>query len=242
MLLLLAGTIIYIFSSFNNKKQKLIRDKQKLQREFDEELIKSKIEMQEATIKHISWELHDNIGQILSVARLNLYRYQDEQDQPSESITETNDLIMNAINDVRNLSHSLSWEYSLKEGLLKALEIEFSRIEKLNIKTSIRTLGDPFIIAEDKEVLLFRILQEFINNSLKHSKCTMITCEIKFSLSNMYVTITDNGKGIAEEDSKGFGMQTMNHRMALLKGELSITNATPNGTQLILKFNNGTEH
>lgn len=95
---------------------------------YRKEITKTKIEIKEQTLKNISWEIHDNIGQILST--LNLYSYKVLEDSPDElkpKVEELQDLIQTAITEVRSLSKALNTDYIKNVGLIKSLELELAR-------------------------------------------------------------------------------------------------------------------
>lgn len=138
--------------------------------------MESKLEIQEQTLKTISQEVHDNIGQVLSLAKLNINTMAEATPEAlTEKINDSRLLITKAIQDLRDLSKSLNTDYISEMGLLKAIEYEVDLIQKtvlLNIKLIIK--GETYRLDPHTELIVFRIVQEALHNVLKHAQATLV--------------------------------------------------------------------
>ncbi len=205
---------------------------------FKEELLHTQIEIQENTLKNISQEIHDNIGQTLSLARLTLNMMDMEKEASFEQIYHSQELVGKAIQDLRSLSKTLHTDSILAAGLLKAIEFELGLLEKTGaFKTSFTLHGVTSAIDPQKELILFRIIQEAINNIIKHARATQVHVAARFENAVLLLTIQDNGKGIelsniSSEMTSGSGIQNMKNRVVLLGGEFSVKSTLNQGTQI----------
>jgi len=205
---------------------------------YQKEITKTKIEIKEQTLKNISWEIHDNIGQILST--LNLYSYKVLEDSPTElkpKVEELQDLIQTAITEVRSLSKALNTEYIKNVGLIKSLELELARFERLKfMDTQLTVEGTPFIISDDKELVLLRIIQEFFSNSLKHARATKMEIDFIFKGRDLTITVKDNGVGYDSTAVLGTGIINMRNRAKLIGAFLNLESEIKKGTRLEIKY------
>jgi signal transduction histidine kinase len=240
IVLLLGITLIFLFLFIQNKKRKHIEDKQKTQKKYAKELANSQNEIREKALENISWEIHDNVGQLLSVAKLQLNRLETQIPKKNmESLHEVTHLVSKSLHDLRALSKSLNPVSIKKIGLLKAVEIELDRYNRLNfVKAQLNIINEPFRLDKEKETILFRIVQEIIHNSIKHAKGSKLDVTIMYNTDNVEITITDDGIGFdADQDSenKGIGLYNMKGRAELIKAEFSLTSIQNKGTTGYLK-------
>ena len=207
---------------------------QKRRSQYQKEIAKTRIEIKEQTLKNISWEIHDNVGQILST--LNLYSFKIHDAAPAElkpNVEELQDLIQTAITEVRSLSKALNTDYIKNVGLIKSTELELARFNRLNfLETKLEIIGNPFSISDDKELILLRILQEFFSNSLKHARATKIWVEFAFKGKELIIRASDNGVGYELSEIKGTGILNMKNRAKLIGAFLKLESGLNKGTQL----------
>src|ERR1700748_2596193 len=124
--------LLYIYI-YNKRKKKLIEEKEHLKSTFQKELLKTQIEVQEQTLTNVSREIHDNITQVLSFVKLNLGMIDGADQKTQEKIIENRELVAQTINDLRNLSKSMSFEHIAQLGLVRTLEKEVERINNSGI-------------------------------------------------------------------------------------------------------------
>jgi len=195
VLLVLLITVIMLFTYFQKKKLKFILDKQEAERKYLEELSKSQLETQEQTLKNIGWELHDNVGQLLSVANMQLNVMSSEVPEDTQKrFEDTRDVINKSLKEVRALSKSLNSDVIQNIGLEKALENEIERFNRLKfLKSKLTINGEAYKINSKDEIIIFRIVQEFLSNSIKHSKAKNLNVEISYLPEIMKIKVTDDG-------------------------------------------------
>ena len=238
ILVIIAVFFLLMLIYFNNKKIQNIREKEKLKKEFDQALLQTQLEVQEQTMKHIAQEIHDNIGGTLTLAKLNLNTIRNEQlNGAAEKVGNTKELLTKAIADLRTLSKTLHSEAILSIGITKALEMELATIEKAaNIKTSLLISGNYLAVDPQKELILFRTVQEALNNAVKHAGATHIQIHLHYTENGLVLQIEDDGQGfdqlaIEKDPDRGSGLRNMQNRTKLIGGDLSIMEAHP-GTQI----------
>ena len=195
-----AFIIVYIFI-YNRRKKKHIEEKEHLRTTFRQELLKTQIEVQEQTLTNISREIHDNITQVLSFVKLNLGMIDSVDEHAKNKIAENRELIAQTINDLRNLSKSLSFEHIARLGLLKTMEIEAERINNSGLITvNLAVSGDAYPLGEQRELVLYRIFQETLNNTLKHAEAKHFKISLQYSEEIFNLTLEDDGRGFSADD------------------------------------------
>ena len=237
--ILLIVVIIVIFSIFQRRKEKFLLDKRADEIRFEEEIIKSQLETQEQTLQNISWELHDNVGQLLSVAKMQLNMLEPEVANGQKSILdETSEIIGKSLQEIRTLSKLLNPEIVRNMGLKEALELEMQRFNRLKfLKAELKTIGTEVDIDKKDEIILFRILQEFLSNSIKHAKATKLEVTLSFTPENLIITAQDFGVGFDKETiENGSGLINMKSRAKLIDSGFSLTSEKDAGVSLILTY------
>lgn len=233
--------VIYI-SKYSRRKKKHIEEKTQMKAAFESELLKTRFEIQEQTLNHISREIHDNITQVLSFVKLNLALTGKltEQDK-SDKIKESRELIAQTIHDLRDLSKSLSFEHISAKGLIKTIELEAERLNKSGIiAVSFSVGGDVYSLGEQPELLLFRIFQESVNNTLKHANAKHLIISLQYSDQMFNLTVADDGDGFSTdvfEDKRGLGLKNIETRAALIGGTVSINSTPGNGCSIAVSLN-----
>lgn len=240
VLLILCGLIIVFFVVFQKRKNKLLLDKIKQQQAFEEELSNTQIEIQEQTLKNIGQELHDNIGQLLSVANMQLSILNTQvSDDIKESFTETKNVVKESLGEVRALSKSLNSEVIVNRGFIQSIQNEVDRLNKLQlIKATIMIEGNESYFKENKDsIILFRILQEFFSNTLKYAKAKLLLIKLNYSKEYLNISVSDDGIGFdVNVVEKGSGLINMKSRAELIGVEYMLTSNKEKGTKLKLKY------
>ena len=226
LILALVVFITMIIYRYQQKQNAYFKDIEALKTSHQNTLLQSQLEIQEQTFQNISREIHDNIGQKLTLAKLHLNTLNHAD--TGKTILQVNDsvtMISEAINDLSDLSRSMSSEILLNNGLIKALEFEAGQlIKSAKYKISFSTTGNPIFMDANTELVLFRIVQEALNNIIKHSDATAIDIELHYNCTFLTMTINDNGKGFnAYENRFGTGLLNMKKRADMLNGNLTIS-------------------
>ena len=243
--LLLFFAFIFVFAVFQSQKKQLKNrfEKNQMQKIFEASILKAQIEVQNETLHNVGQELHDNIGQLLTVARISMNMLEDDADLPSpfkNKIQETSDIINQSILEVRLLTKSLDGSFVKNFGLLESIRNEVTRVNKTKrFLVSLQIDGDPFSLEFKKEIVLFRVLQESLNNAIKHSGARHIDFIFEFGLAELSVTVKDDGKGFKPEDvlqrnitDSGAGLKNIVERVKLIGGTIAFTSSQGKGTAI----------
>ena len=239
VILVLVIAVVLFFSFFQQKKTAFLIEKRETQKRFEEEINKSKLEIQEQALKNISWEIHDNIGQLLSVAKMQLNIVQmSVPEEQKNKIQETGSIVGKSLEELRGLAKSLNPETIKSKGLLESLELEMARFNRLNvIDASIQIKGTTYSLSNEKEIILFRILQEFCNNTLKYAKASSLKIYLNYNDNNLEITAQDNGIGFDINDTSkqlGIGLLNIKSRGKLIGAKIDLKSEENVGTKLYI--------
>jgi signal transduction histidine kinase len=239
--MVMVSFIIIILFSLHNKQKGFTHDLLEAKANYDREKYKAQLEIKEQTSQEISREIHDNVGQILSLAKLGLGTLDlDRKEESKNSIAEISDIIEKALDDLRHLSRTLNAEVITKGGLKKSIEMQVGYIQrggKFNINFNVS--GEPIFLLETKEIILFRIIQEAVNNIIRHATATDICISLFYEKNFLKLKIQDNGKGFSlgeqsDEPKSINGIYNMRHRAKLIEAEFEIDSKPGKGTSIIV--------
>lgn len=235
--LLIAVGIISLVMVYRRKQVEYIHEQNRMKAAFEKELLEAQLEIQEQTMRHLAQEIHDNVGGTLTLAKLNLNTIRETQvNGAGEKLGNAKELVTKAIADLRTLSKTMHNEAVLSAGIQNAIEMALKQIEKTGVAgTSLSVTGTPFPIDQQKELILFRTIQEALNNAIKHAGAAKIRVELAFTPQNLEVIIQDDGKGfdpvsIENDPERGSGLRNMKNRTKLIGGHLFIDGR--NGTKI----------
>lgn len=242
IILLLTGLIVLSLFINQKRKYRFRQEKFEMKNNFDRELLRSHLEIQSQAFESISRELHDNVGTLISIAMVHI-RSQASGIPANEQqkLTEADSLLNEAMDALRDISRSINPENINRLGWQKSFIAELDRIRKTNLFIVHYTeQGDPFSIELQKQIIIFRILQETLNNIVKHSDGANININICFSNPDVIITIKDDGKGFQEQLSglpdQGSGLKNMRARAAMLPAVLNIESIVETGTVVTLSY------
>ncbi|HYO22399.1 MAG TPA: ATP-binding protein [Flavisolibacter sp.] len=227
--LLIAIGIISLVMVYRRKQVEYIHEQNRMKAAFEKELLEAQLEIQEQTMKHLSQEIHDNIGGTLTLAKLNLNTIPKERlDGAGEKVEAAAEMVTKAIADLRILSKTMHAEAVLSAGLQKAIEMELKLIDKAGmVNTSFTVSGTPVAIDPQKELILFRTVQEALNNAIKHAGASRIDIVLVYKPNTLELILHDDGKGfdlavIEKDPERGSGLRNMTNRTKLIGGDLMI--------------------
>jgi signal transduction histidine kinase len=224
-IVLSSGFVLFIIR-FKMKQGLHFLEKKKMSEEFSMQLMQSQIEVQETTMSMLGQELHDNICQQISSTKLIAAYAIRRPEEAQKMLVEIEGHLGKTIDDIRLLTKSMDKEWLEKFNLIANLVTEVNRInasQMLNIR--LRTLSRLFL-ETDKQLMLFRIIQEALQNAIRHAGASQIEIIINTDNVNINTLITDNGRGFTVDDrTTGLGMRNMKHRTDLLKGNITWTSA-----------------
>jgi signal transduction histidine kinase len=227
-------TLVY----YQNKKKRMRQDKEDLEKAYQQTILQSQIEIQEQTLRTISQEIHDNIGQVLSLVSLNVSTL------PTEDLEKrkfTRSLVSKAINDLRDLSKSLNPERIQIISFEDAIEHELKMMEKSgNFTTSFTVENKIHELPPEKKIILFRMIQEVFNNIIKHAKATSIDIIFSQQQDENTITIKDNGLGFVTDENtfNGIGLSNIKKRAEMIPATFEISSILKQGTIIKLTLNN----
>lgn len=240
LLLILITFFIILFVFFYQKRYYLYKkETQLLQSQFSETLLQSQIEIQEQTLQHISRELHDNLGQVASLIKINLHTIDLSNEKKAiDKIDFTRELTRQMINDIKALSVSLNSDRIEKNGLSSAIETEVERLNKTGTLTANYVIENDFPkLPDDKALILYRMVQEILNNAVKHSQAKQITISVNVNENIFILAISDNGVGFNVEekkDSGGAGLQNLSSRANRINAQLQTESSPETGTRITI--------
>ncbi|MEO8146075.1 MAG: ATP-binding protein [Bacteroidia bacterium] len=212
----------------------------KSMRQKQEELFKATLQAQEKERGRIAEDLHDDIGPRLSALKLSvdMLRHDFTSEERNTIIDETTEILDYVIKDIRIIVRNLAARYIGEKGIYQQLNEFRKQIENaasVKIEMEIEILKNP--LDNDFAVNLYRIIQELINNSIKHSGCTRIDIICETGENNLNLIYKDNGKGFSEESvSKGLGLDNITTRVKLYKGHCELVTAQNEGTRYNISF------
>lgn len=233
LVVVLASFIVFFIVSFRRKQILHLKEKEQMQLAFERDAAKARLEIVENTMKRISQEVHDNIGQLLTLAKLQYGSA--TRDNFEEHFTTGNNLVSRAIHDLRNLARSLNGNYILENGLVNSIRRECEVIsESGEIRASFFLQGEHPELNPNEEVILFRCVQEALNNAVKHSGCDAVQVRMHYGVQGLRVVVEDNGRGLETGARDGVGMKSLHERMTALKGEFILQSGSGAGTSVSL--------
>lgn len=240
VLIIITALVIVFFVVFQKRKNKLLLDQIKQQRAFEEEIAQAQTETQEQTLKNIGWELHDNIGQLLSFASMQLSILKMQvADDVKDKFKDTSEALKESLSEVRALSKTLNNEVVLNIGFEKSINNELNRLKKMKFTSAeLKIIGDKVEFDNKKhEIILFRILQEFLSNSVKYSEAKNLNITLDYQPERLTIIAKDDGKGFdINEVEKGSGLINMKSRAALINASLELNSKPNEGVQLVIDY------
>ncbi len=230
-----------VFSYLRNRRRRILYESERLvlMQQHKNELLNLKLLAQQQTMQHIGREIHDSVGQKLTLA--SLYSKQLELSKKLDVGNKLKDIgliIDESLAELRQLSKSLSNPDSFNDSLIKLVSDEAKRINSAGICfISIEEYGIDVVIPPYETNIFFRILQEFIQNSLKHADCRRIFIKTGLDGDELIISAFDDGKGFdTAVVSDGIGLQNMKRRAAQINANFQLTSIAGEGTILKLQW------
>lgn len=243
-LTLMVPFIILLGFMYRNRHIQHIKEKQLLVHNYQQEILRTQIEIQQQTLQTVSQEIHDNIGQVLSVIKIHLNTIEESPDPPShrEQIVKTNNLVSQVIEDLRNLAKGVNPDFVQQHGLAECISFELDRLQHTGLYTTALSIhGSPFSLDLAEEFILYRVVQENFSNIIRHAKAKEIRVELSYLADSFRCSIYDNGIGFvvaealqADAAQSGSGMRNMQRRVEMIGGRIQIKSIPNLGTQVDL--------
>lgn len=235
--LVLSGIIIFILYRYQKDNFKHKKEVIEMEKKFMEESLQSQLEIQEHTFNTISQEIHDNVGQILSLAKLQVSIIEQREIKDTVTLKDLKENIGQAMNDLRDIAKSLSSERIQLISLHDTVANEIQRINRTGLINVVMHIeGTEQQLQVQKKLILFRIIQESIQNIIKHAKASVVEILFNYAEAQLVITITDNGTGFdtsaALQQNGGLGLQNIISRAALIGGNANINSIIDKGTTI----------
>lgn len=232
--------IISFVRQYNIKKKEHIMMLQTQKEEHQQELLSTQLEIQKQTMQHIGREIHDNIGQKLTLASLYTQQlaYENKAPHINDNIENISSIINQSLSELRELSKSLTDDSIDKSNLEVLLKLECKKINDLKIcKVRFVNNSVSLEISYQMKSVLFRIVQEFLQNSIKHSNCKNVTVALSNTQDLLNLTVMDDGKGfdITTQKSTGIGLNNMKKRAEMIGGTFDLESSSK-GTKLLIEI------
>ena len=228
------GIALIVYSRILTKKNRELARKK---REIEEAFLKG----QTTERKRVATELHDNLGGLLSAAKLSLQILDPSQLDRNEREIYDNvvEMMVDACRQVRTLSHNMLPEDLEKEGLWMALERLVYKLNRAGTTQFTLQIGKdiPKRLSPETEFNLYLISFELCNNVLKHAQATKAYINLQRSGTRFMLSVSDNGKGILKlQTTEGMGLQNIKQRASDIKGTFSFENQPQGGTIFIINI------
>jgi two-component system NarL family sensor kinase len=244
--LLLVGFIVAMLFLYQRRQHRQERELAVLKDQYDNELLRSQLEIQESTFRVIAQELHDNIGQVLSVVKLSLSILPIQKNDPAfESVQSCREMLNKVIYDMADLTKSLHTDRIAQIGIKEAIKYELDNLRKTGLlEVEFFESGQENSMEEQKGIFLFRMFQEMLNNILKHSQATRVIVSVIYLIDNIFVLkVEDNGIGFnvskkqkQVSSSSGIGLKSLKNRARLIGADVLIESEPGKGTIITIKL------
>lgn len=235
LILLLTSLSAYLYY-----RRYRLRQKNRLQKEImhqQEIATRAVMEAEEGERQRIAKDLHDGVGQMMSAAKMNLSAFESEwkiaDPEQKNSLDKIISLVDESCREVRSVSHNMMPNVLLKKGLASAIGEFLEKIESRILKVHLHTEGLQDRIDSNVEIVLYRVIQECVNNVIKHAGATHLDISIIRDQDGISATIEDNGKGFDVSDEtkhEGMGLKNIRTRVEFLKGTVDFDSAPGKGT------------
>jgi hypothetical protein len=235
------GFLFVFIISYQKKVHSLQIEKAIIQANFNQTLLQSQLEIQEQTFNSISQEIHDNVGQILSLAKVQLNIIGEGETVNQELLTDAKENISKALTDLRDVAKGLSSDRIRVLGLDEAIQQEVTRINRAGILSiQFETNGQVRAIEDQKQLILYRVIQECIQNIIKHANANAVAVDFNYREHCLRIMVSDNGKGFNFQEEQlnhhGLGLMNLYKRMELIGGHVKIESVPGQGTKVHIKL------
>ena len=214
-----------------------------MQQKFESEMLQARVEVQDQTMQSIATELHDNVGQLLSLTTLTLNSVNlADEVKAKKKIENSLELVNKSIKELRDLAKLLHGEQLVENGIGHAIDQEISWLSKSGayaIKVN-NTLANSGHSSPDKDLIILRLLQEIINNIIKHAQATEIYIDAQLKTGTLSLIVQENGVGFNPDEIKarksGMGLNSIYKRIEMINGKLILNSAPGEGTSISIEI------
>ncbi|MES2003633.1 MAG: ATP-binding protein [Bacteroidota bacterium] len=237
ILLLITLFIVMLVMAYLKRDLKHLKEKETMEADFEKQLLQSQLETQEETLNKLSIEIHDNVGQLLNSTKLLIGLTQRALPESPETLVMADDTLAKAIQEVRSLSKALNKEWLQQFNFIENLEAEIARINAAKSLHIQLFRPATLTLKADQQTILFRIVQEILQNAIKHASAKNIEIKIKEDGKLLTIYIADDGTGFTESTViKSVGLLNIKHRTKLLGGTVQWQSSINNGTGVTIQL------
>ncbi|MBN1986241.1 MAG: sensor histidine kinase [Prolixibacteraceae bacterium] len=238
-MIILAVSVFFFFVAYQKRLLKKELELSRVKSEQQKEILRNTILAQEKERKRIARDLHDEVGAMLSVVKLNVGQIEKKADSEKYKLLagETKSYLDDVITQVRRISRDLLPPSLEKLGLSFAIQELANWVNKSGqIKADYWSSGETVRFDSKKELAVFRIVQELLNNTLKHAEASQISIKTKFSDSTLAIAVSDNGKGfnLNEKMETGLGLKNLESRSSVVNAKFKLKSNPGKGTTAII--------
>lgn len=239
LLVLLIGFLSFMLLWQRRRSNHFIQEREAARLKFNEQLLKTQLEIQQQTLNMVSMEIHDNVGQTLSLLKVQMNIMDQSEVLNRTLMSEAKESVSKAMNDLRFMAKSLSTERVVHSNILEMVSYEVQKIRHTGIMEVLQsTDGEERLMSAEIKLISFRIIQECLQNIIKHANATELKITFSFMEHHLIIIIKDNGRGFNKElqklDDEGSGLKNMIARAALIGGEAQINSVINKGTTVHL--------
>jgi signal transduction histidine kinase len=232
--------ILMTLLSFSYYRRNKLQQEKKLQEEVMKQQdmsTKAVIVAEENERKRIAADLHDGVGQMMSAAKMNLSAFENELNfkntEQKNSFDKIIDLVDESCKEIRSVSHQMMPNALLKSGLASAVKEFLDKLDNRILKVNLYTEGLNERLDSNIETVLYRVIQECVNNVIKHSGANALDISLIKDKDGIAATIEDNGRGFDAKDQQkfeGIGLKNIASRIGYLKGTVDFDSKPGHGT------------
>jgi signal transduction histidine kinase len=230
--LIIAGSLVFFVVLYNKRVLKEKHELVKAKLDFQKQLLSASLAIEERERKDIAQNLHDDIGALLSLIRINESQIVSEETatERQAQLIDSNKKILNSISEsVRNITNRLYSPVLSRFGLIEALKDVFGRFnEAEDFSIQLYTRDDFSFLEQNYQIQLYRSILEIINNGLKHSKANSFEVSLTYVGQEIVIEVVYNGAGLAQErylelikkQTKGLGLSSLQSRIDSMDGTI----------------------
>lgn len=238
VMMLLFGSFLYAFILNHKKKLQHQKHIQSLREQQQNSLIEAAVRSEEIERHRIAEALHDEVGAILSSTKLHLQgiTHVNLTEKELQLFHRSKELLDEGIQKVRGISHNLHSNILKEFGLNEAIRHFVKKVVHSDMMQATTELDDQYVtLNPENDISIYRMVQELINNVLKHAKATRLHVASVYSVNEMVLTITHDGNGLSQHqfeklryNKDGLGLKNIQNRVILLKGKINFDAAPDN--------------
>lgn len=245
VILAMAAFIITILFIYRKKQIAYFKEVKQIKTDHEKDILTTQLEMQEQTFQAVSRDIHDNISLTLTLAKLNLNTLNlADKEKTSVQVKASVDFVSRAIIDLTDMSRSINSDIIVEEGLISALRLEVERLRRLDMfSVQFEVTGESIFLDVQKELFIYRIIQEAFNNILKHAAAKTVKLYVYYGADKIVVVVMDDGVGFTSAllkekrmNKPSAGFRNMQKRTELMNGSWQIESEEGVGTTITISI------